>query len=81
MLDRTVAGGVAVNETVLHFAQSKLPFGGIGPSGIGHYHGHEGFLTFSKQKPVLYQARLSGMALMRPPYGKLADFIVKFLTR
>ena len=81
VLQRTVAGGVAVNETVLHFAQSKLPFGGIGPSGMGHYHGEEGFLTFSKQKPVLYQARLSGMALMRPPYRGLADFIVKFLTR
>ena len=81
VLERTVAGGVAINETVLHFAQSKLPFGGIGPSGMGHYHGEEGFLTFSKQKPVLYQARLSSMALMRPPYGRLADFIVRFLTR
>jgi coniferyl-aldehyde dehydrogenase len=81
VLQRTVAGGVAVNDTVLHFAQSKLPFGGIGPSGMGHYHGREGFLTFSKQKPVLYQARFSGMALMRPPYRGIADFLVKFLTR
>jgi coniferyl-aldehyde dehydrogenase len=81
VLERTVAGGAAVNETVLHFAQSRLPFGGIGPSGMGQYHGEEGFLTFSKQKPVLYQARFSSMALMRPPYRGLADFIVKFLTR
>ena len=81
VLEHTIAGGVAINETVLQFAQSKLPFGGIGPSGMGHYHGEEGFLTFSKQKPVLYQARLSSMALMRPPYRGLADFIVKFLTR
>ncbi len=81
VLEHTIAGGVAVNETVLHFAQSKLPFGGIGPSGMGHYHGEEGFLTFSKQKPVLYQARFSSMAVMRPPYRGLADFIVKFLTR
>jgi coniferyl-aldehyde dehydrogenase len=81
VLERTIAGGVTINDTVLHIAQSNLPFGGVGPSGMGHYHGREGFLTFSKQKPVLYQARWSGMAMMRPPYGKLADFLVRFLTR
>ncbi|MEO8958411.1 MAG: coniferyl aldehyde dehydrogenase, partial [Rudaea sp.] len=54
VLDRTIAGGVTVNDTIMHIAQSGLPFGGVGPSGMGHYHGHEGFLTFSKQKPVLY---------------------------
>lgn len=81
VLDRTVAGGVSVNDTVMHIAQSRLPFGGVGPSGMGHYHSREGFLAFSKQKPVLYQARFTGMSLMRPPYGKLANFILKFLTR
>jgi coniferyl-aldehyde dehydrogenase len=81
VLQRTVAGGVSVNDTVMHFAQLDLPFGGVGPSGVGHYHGREGFLTFSKQKPVLYQARWTGMALMRPPYRGVADFLVKFLTR
>lgn len=81
VLDRTVAGGVSVNDTVMHIAQSRLPFGGVGPSGMGHYHSREGFLAFSKAKPVLYQARLSGMSLMRPPYRKLANFILKFLTR
>jgi len=81
VLQRTVAGGVSVNDTVLHFAQIELPFGGIGPSGVGHYHGREGFLTFSKQKPVLYQARWTSMKLMRPPYRGVADFLVKFLTR
>jgi len=81
VLERTVAGGVTVNDTVLHIAQSKLPFGGVGPSGMGHYHGHEGFLTFSKQKPVLYQARFSSMKVLRPPYGKLANFVLKFLSR
>ncbi|HET7062628.1 MAG TPA: coniferyl aldehyde dehydrogenase [Rudaea sp.] len=81
VLERTIAGGVTINDTVLHFAQSELPFGGVGPSGMGHYHGREGFLTFCKQKPVLYQSRFSGMALARPPYRKLADFLVKFLTR
>ena len=81
VLERTVAGGVSVNETVMHIAQAELPFGGVGPSGIGHYHGHQGFLTFSKQKPVLYQARFSSLAMMRPPYGKLADWLLRFLTR
>jgi coniferyl-aldehyde dehydrogenase len=81
MLESTVAGGVSVNDTVMHIVQERLPFGGIGPSGMGHYHGHDGFLTFSKQKPVLYQARLSSMALFKPPYRGLADRLVKFLTR
>lgn len=81
MLDACVAGGVSVNDCILHNAQSELPFGGVGPAGMGHYHGHHGFLTFSKQMPVFRQSRLSSMALMRPPYGKLADFLVKFLTR
>ena len=81
VLERTVAGGVSVNDTVMHFAQSALPFGGVGPSGMGAYHGREGFLALSKAKPVLYQARFTGMKLMRPPYGKVADFLVRFLTR
>lgn len=81
VLDRTVAGGVTVNDTVMHIAQSDLPFGGVGPSGMGQYHGREGFLTFSKQKPVLYQARWSSLKLMRPPYRGLADRLLKFLTR
>jgi coniferyl-aldehyde dehydrogenase len=81
VLERTVAGGVSVNDTVMHFAQSALPFGGVGPSGMGAYHGRAGFLALSKAKPVLYQARWTSMKLMRPPYRGMADFIVRFLTR
>ena len=81
VLDHTVAGSVAINDTVMQFAQIELPFGGVGPSGMGQYHGPQGFLTFSKQKPVLYQARWTSMKFMRPPYRGLADFLVKFLTR
>jgi len=81
LLERTIAGGVSVNDTVMHIAQSALPFGGVGPSGMGHYHGREGFLTFSKQKPVFYQSRLSSMSLFKPPYGRFADTLVRFLTR
>jgi len=81
VLERTIAGGVSVNDTVMHFVQNELPFGGVGPSGMGHYHGREGFLAFSKQKPVLYQARWTSMKFMRPPYRGIADFLVRFLTR
>ncbi len=81
VLDSTIAGGVTVNDCVLHIAQSALPFGGIGPSGIGHYHGHHGFLTFSKQKPVFYQARFSSLSLLKPPYRGFADKLIAFLTR
>ena len=81
VLKAILAGGVTVNDCVLHIAQSNLPFGGVGPSGMGHYHGHAGFLTFSKQMPVLYQARWSSMALLRPPYARLADFVTRILTR
>ena len=81
VLDRTVAGGVSINAALFHFAQDELPFGGVGPSGMGQYHGHDGFLTFSKQKPVFYQSRWSALDLFRPPYGKLADRLVAWLTR
>ena len=81
VLKSVLAGGVTVNDCLLHIAQSSLPFGGIGPSGMGHYHGHAGFLTFSKQMPVLYQSHWSSMSLIRPPYGKLADFLTRWLTR
>ena len=81
VVDGTVAGGVSINDTVMHFAQADLPFGGVGPSGMGHYHGREGFLTFSKQKGVFHQSRYTGMALFKPPYRGLADRLVKFLTR
>jgi coniferyl-aldehyde dehydrogenase len=50
VLHDTHSGGVCLNDTLLHVAQDDMPFGGIGPSGMGHYHGHEGFLTFSKAK-------------------------------
>jgi coniferyl-aldehyde dehydrogenase len=79
VLAGTISGGVAVNETLLHFAQDDLPFGGIGPSGMGHYHGREGFDTFSKKKPVYKQARVGAMGLLRPPYGKTADRLLRLL--
>ncbi|NJD36329.1 MAG: coniferyl aldehyde dehydrogenase [Betaproteobacteria bacterium] len=81
VLNETVAGGVTVNDTILHIAQEDLPFGGVGPSGMGHYHGIEGFRTFSKQKGVFYQSSLNAMSLFNPPYGALFERLAKFLIR
>ncbi len=81
VLNETVAGGVTVNDTILHIAQEELPFGGVGPSGMGHYHGIEGFRTFTKQKAVFYQSGLNGMSLFNPPYGALFERLTKFLMR
>lgn len=81
MLNETVAGGVTINDTILHIAQEDLPFGGVGPSGMGHYHGIEGFKTFTKQKAVFYQSALNGMSLFNPPYGALFERLTKFLIR
>ncbi|WP_406666324.1 coniferyl aldehyde dehydrogenase [Gallaecimonas sp. GXIMD1310] len=62
------AGGICVNDTLVQVAADDLPFGGIGPSGMGHYHGREGVLTFSKARPVLAKGRLSSTKLVYPPY-------------
>lgn len=81
VLDRTIAGGVSVNETLMHISQDHLPFGGVGPSGMGHYHGKFGFDTFSKLKPVFRQSRLNGLKLFHPPFGKRFQSLIKLLTR
>lgn len=81
VLTQTVSGGVTINDTILHIAQDSLPFGGVGKSGMGHYHGREGFETFSKQKAVFFQSRINSMSLFKPPYGKLFDALVKLLLR
>ena len=69
VLTRTVAGGVSLNDTLFHIAQHGLPFGGVGASGMGGYHGEAGFHTFSHLKPVFRQARFNGVGLLNPPYG------------
>ncbi len=77
----TVSGGVTVNETILHIAQEDLPFGGVGASGMGQYHGREGFDTFSKRKAVFRQSRVNGLKLFRAPYGKRFESLVRLLLR
>ena len=81
LIERVMSGGVTVNDALFHVGQHDLPFGGVGESGMGHYHGREGFNTFSKLRPVFRQSRVSSLSLMRPPYGKLADRVLKFLIR
>ncbi len=81
LLDRVMSGGVSVNDALFHVAQHDLPFGGVGASGMGHYHGYEGFLTFSKMRPVFYQASFSAMKFLWPPYGKFATKYLDFLTK
>ncbi len=80
-LDQVLAGSVCVNDTLIQFGQHALPIGGVGASGMGHYHGRDGFLTFSKAMPVLRQSRLNGMAMFDPPYRRLADFLTNLLAR
>ena len=81
LLERVMSGGVSVNDALFHVGQHDLPFGGVGASGMGHYHGREGFETFSRLRPVFYQARFSTLKFLMPPYGKLADRVLAFLTR
>ncbi|EJL88946.1 NAD-dependent aldehyde dehydrogenase [Herbaspirillum sp. CF444] len=81
VLQQTVSGGVAVNDTLLHIAQEDLPFGGVGASGIGAYHGEEGFRRFSHMKPVFRQSRINAMRLFSPPYGKAFALLMKLLVR
>jgi coniferyl-aldehyde dehydrogenase len=80
ILSRVLAGGVTVNDTLLHFAASNLPFGGIGASGMGAYHGRAGFDALTHAMPVLWQARMAASDLLKPPYRGIADRLVRFLA-
>ena len=81
VLARTVSGGVTVNDTLLHIAHENLPFGGIGDSGWGAYHGESGFLRFSHQKPVLVQSRWGAGKMLYPPYGARFDRVMGLIRR
>lgn len=81
VLAETTSGNVTINNTLLHYAQDDLPFGGVGASGIGAYHGVEGFRTFSHARGVLVQGRRNPANLLRPPYGWLARLTLKLMLR
>jgi coniferyl-aldehyde dehydrogenase len=81
VLAGTIAGGVSINDTLLHIAQEELPFGGVGPSGQGHYHGEFGFRQFSKEKPIFVQSRFSGGGIIRPPYKPSIQRVLNWIAR
>lgn len=78
-LQQTLSGGVTINDTLLHAGQHQLPFGGVGMSGMGHYHGYEGFLTFSKLRPVFRQGPLRSVDFLMPPYAGRASKLLDFM--
>ncbi|MNO66229.1 Coniferyl aldehyde dehydrogenase [compost metagenome] len=74
MLSRTCSGGVCINDALKHAGVDTMPFGGVGASGMGAYHGFDGFKTFSHAKSILRAG--GGPDLMRPPYADQARQIV-----
>jgi coniferyl-aldehyde dehydrogenase len=81
MLHASAAGGVTVNDTLWHFASESLPFGGVGQSGTGAYHGERGFLTFTHEKPVFQQSRINAGAWLHPPFGRRFDMLIRALRK
>ena len=81
VLQSTISGGVTINDVIYHVAQNNLPFGGVGSSGMGCYHGQAGFETFSQKKSVFIQSRFSTLSFLRPPYGPFSERVIKFLLR
>jgi acyl-CoA reductase-like NAD-dependent aldehyde dehydrogenase len=80
VLQRTKAGGVTINDVLFHIAQEDLPFGGLGTSGMGRYHGREGFKTFSNAKAIFHQSRLAPATWLSPPYTRRIDRMIRYLT-
>ena len=81
VLARTTSGNVTVNDTLLHYAQDDLPFGGVGASGMGAYHGHEGFKALSHARGIFVQPRLNASDVVRPPFGALFERVMAHLLR
>ena len=81
LLYNTISGGVTINNCVFHVAQHDMPFGGVGASGMGHYHGHDGFVEFSKMRPVFTNPKVSAMEQFYPPYKKMHTRIFNLLLK
>ncbi|MEP1471210.1 MAG: coniferyl aldehyde dehydrogenase [Halieaceae bacterium] len=79
VLTKTTSGGACINDVIMHIAQEELPFGGVGPSGMGSYHGYEGFKNFSHGKSIYSQSSLNigKLSGMLPPYGKSTESAIK----
>lgn len=81
VLSRTTSGNITINGTLMHYAQDDLHFGGIGPSGMGAYHGIEGFRTLSHSKGIFEQGRWNGANLLSAPFGRLTEAILSLMLR
>ncbi len=81
VIHNTLSGGMCLNDSMLHVAQHDMPFGGIGNSGMGHYHGKEGFIEFSKLRPIFKQAKKSGILALAPPYGEAFEKMAKLMMK
>lgn len=81
VLKNSISGGVSINETAWHVVQEDIPFGGVGPSGMGGYHGEHGFKTFSHMKGVFYQSKFSGGKMLYPPYSEKTQKVLKMMKK
>ena len=81
VLERTTGGNVTINDTLLHYVVDDLPFGSVGASGIGAYHGEEGFKTLSHAKGIFQQGRRNSAGLLRSPFGRITDLVLAYLLR
>jgi aldehyde dehydrogenase (NAD+) len=81
VIDNTTAGGTCINNAMIHFANSNLPFGGVGASGMGSYHGFYGFRAFSHERAVLRQGRMDVLKSVYPPYGPKVTRMVKWMFK
>jgi coniferyl-aldehyde dehydrogenase len=84
VLANTLSGGVTINDCIVHLGQHNLPFGGVGQSGMGQYHGFDGFATFSKKRGVMVQRRWAGSSLFRAPFGgreRLMNLLLRVALR
>jgi coniferyl-aldehyde dehydrogenase len=80
-INNTISGGVTVNDGLIHAGLHSLPFGGVGNSGMGHYHGQEGFTAFSKMRPVFYQGPIRTMNMLMPPYAGKPSKVLNFMLK
>jgi len=82
IINNTRSGGVTINDTMFHLLQSRLPFGGVGSSGYGYYHGYEGFLNFSNLRAIYHQTSSDAiLSLIRPPRGRLFNLLSSLMKR
>ena len=83
LTSRTTSGGMCINDVIMHVTQEELPFGGVGPSGMGAYHGFKGFQTFSHAKSIYRQSKfnIAKIGGMLPPYGKATESTIKMQVK